>query len=119
QPLYDRTDAHRTAGQFFGIPYDRPFDLKDGLSLRFVDAGHLLGSAMVSVHVEVGGRSHSITFTGDLGRRGLPILRDPSAVPPGELLISESTYGGQQHPPADLLAGGLGDLVQKTVDRGG
>src|SRR5262249_25941504 len=94
-------------------------DIGHGVHFHFVDAGHLLGSAMVALKLQANGREHAVTFTGDLGRRGLPILRDPSPVPPAELLISESTYGGQTPPPVALLADTRGDVVRRTVARGG
>src|SRR5438445_4780040 len=119
QPLYDRQDAHRAAGLCQSIAYDRSTDLGHGVQVRLVEAGHLLGSAMVALTLDVQGKSRSITFTGDLGRRNLPILRDPAPVPPAELLISESTYGGQLHDPVDMLAGSLGEVVKRTVERGG
>ena len=119
EPLYERRDVFRTIKLACAIPYDRPHDILPGIQARFVDAGHLLGSAMVALHLEVGGKEHAITFTGDLGRRGLPILRDPAPIPPGELLISESTYGGHTHPPADSLVDGLEQVVRRTAERGG
>jgi metallo-beta-lactamase family protein len=118
-PLYTRQDASRTAGLCYSIPYDRPGDVAPGVQVRFVDAGHLLGSAIVALKIQAAGMEHTITFTGDLGRRGLPILRDPAAVPPAELLISESTYGGRAHPPVEELADGLADVVKRTFDRVG
>jgi metallo-beta-lactamase family protein len=118
EPLYTRQDASRTAGQCYSIPYDRPEEIFPGVQVRFVEAGHLLGSAMVAVTIQSGGE-HTITFTGDLGRRGLPILRDPAAVPSAELLISESTYGGRTHPPVEELADSLADVVSRTFARGG
>jgi metallo-beta-lactamase family protein len=119
EPLYTRADAHRTVRLLESVPYDRPHDLGRGVQVRFVEAGHLLGSAMVALRLDGGGREHSLTFTGDLGRKGLPILRDPAAVPEADLLISESTYGGKTHPPTDLLADSLAEVVTRTVDRGG
>src|SRR5207237_3434525 len=101
------------------VPYDRPYDLGKGLHFRLVDAGHLLGSAMVSLVGETKQGEWAVTFTGDVGRRGLPILRDPAPVPTCDLLISEATYGGKRHPPAEDLQQQLGDVVQRTVDRGG
>jgi metallo-beta-lactamase family protein len=119
EPLYTRRDAHQTIGHARSVPYDEAHDIGHGFQIRFVDAGHLLGSAMTAVTIRTGGRDHTLTFTGDLGRRGLPILRDPAPVPPGEVLISESTYGGKTHPPVETLTDQLGDVVQRTVERGG
>jgi metallo-beta-lactamase family protein len=119
EPLYTAADVHRTLRQVQPVRYDCPYDLGRGVELLLVDAGHLLGSAMVGLTVRADGREHSLTFTGDLGRRGLPILRDPAPVPPAGLLISESTYGGRLHPPAEELAGRLLDVVQRTAGRGG
>jgi metallo-beta-lactamase family protein len=119
EPLYTRQDARRCVGLMQAVPYHRDADLGHGFRLRLVDAGHLLGSAMVSLAIQDGGREALLTFTGDLGRPGAPILRDPEPVPPGDLLISESTYGGEKHPPATELAADLGDVVRKTVQRGG
>jgi metallo-beta-lactamase family protein len=119
EPLYTREDAHRAIGLCHPVPYDKPFDLKEGVQLRFVDAGHLLGSAMVSLKGRANGRDFALTFTGDLGRKSLPILRDPAPVPPGDLLISEATYGGRSHPPVESLADSLAQVVKRTVDRGG
>lgn len=119
EPLYVRRDAHRTVRFARPVAYDEPADLGRGIELRFHDAGHLLGSAIVALRLDTGGKERTITFTGDLGRRGLPILRDPAPVPPADLLISESTYGGRVHPPADLLAESLGEVIRRTVERGG
>jgi metallo-beta-lactamase family protein len=74
---------------------------------------------MVHVTMKTGGRELSLTFTGDVGRAGVPILRDPAPVPPADLLISESTYGGRAHPPAGALADGLAEVVRRTFERGG
>jgi metallo-beta-lactamase family protein len=119
EPLYTRPDARRTLHFARSLPYEQPQEIAPGIQVRFVDAGHLLGSAMVALRLQVGGRARTITFTGDLGRRGVPILRDPAPVPPAELLISESTYGGRRHPPADLLEESLGNVVRRTAERGG
>jgi metallo-beta-lactamase family protein len=119
KPLYDQRDVSRTMRCFVRAAYDRPFDLGQGMELHFVDAGHLLGSAMVALALRGNGKDRRLTFTGDLGRRNLPILRDPAPVPPADLLISESTYGGRTHPPVEQLADVLGEVVRRTVERGG
>lgn len=119
EPLYDPRDVVRTLRACQSIPYDRPFDVGKGTRATFVDAGHLLGSAMVHLEVDRAGGPASLTFTGDLGRRAQPILRDPAAVPACDLLVSESTYGGRTHEPTELLADDLGAIVRRTVERGG
>ncbi|MFO0964132.1 MAG: MBL fold metallo-hydrolase [Gemmataceae bacterium] len=119
EPLYTRRDAARVMRLAQPVGYDRVFELGKGLAFTFVDAGHLLGSAMVHLTIERDGRGQSLTFTGDVGRKGLPILRDPAPIPPADLVISESTYGGRIHPPVDILADTLGQVVERTVRRGG
>src|SRR5581483_727980 len=101
------------------VPYDTPTDIGSGLEVTFVDAGHLLGSAMVSLRIAGPAGERRLTFTGDLGRPGQPILRDPAPVPPGDLLLSESTYGGHTHEPVDESAERLGEVVRHTAGRGG
>jgi metallo-beta-lactamase family protein len=119
EPLYDGRDVYRTLLRLRAVPYDTPFAVGPGLEATFADAGHLLGSAMVNLRIDVTGRERRLTFTGDLGRPGVPILRDPSPVPPGDLLISESTYGGHTHEPVEETAEQLGQVVRQTADRGG
>jgi metallo-beta-lactamase family protein len=119
EPLYTDADVRRTLRLAHGIPYERGFDLGHGVQVRFVDAGHVLGSAQIHLLIHGNGRDCSLTFTGDIGRRGMPILRDPAPVPPADLLISESTYGGRSHPPAVSLADALAEVVHRTMDRGG
>ncbi len=120
EPLYTGRDVYRTLLQFQAVPYDTPAEVGRGLEATFVDAGHLLGSAMVGLRIDgAGDGERRLTFTGDLGRPGLPILRDPAPVPPGDFLISESTYGGHTHEPVDETAERLGAVLRHTADRGG
>jgi metallo-beta-lactamase family protein len=119
EPLYGTDDVARTARQTRTTGYNLKREILPGIEMSFVDAGHLLGSAMVSLEFKTDSGERTLTFTGDLGRRGLPILRDPAAVPPGELLISECTYGGWVHPPVDELTDELAEIVARTSQRGG
>lgn len=119
EPLYDDRDVYRTLLRFQAVPYGTPFSVADGIDATFVDAGHLLGSAMVSLRLDGPAGERRITFTGDLGRPGLPILRDPEPVPTGDLVIAESTYGGRTHEPIEDAAGRLGEAIRRTADRGG
>lgn len=116
---YTRLDAELTVGQAVAVPYNQPREISPTVQLRFVDAGHILGSAMVQLRMTQGGRAHSITFTGDMGRRGLPFLSEPTEVPASDLLICESTYGGKRHDTMAQMAHKLSDAVRRTVARGG
>jgi metallo-beta-lactamase family protein len=119
KPLYDDRDVYRTLLLLKAVPYEKPSAVGRGLEVTFVDAGHLLGSAMLSLRIDAPGGTRRLTFTGDLGRPGLPILRDPAPVPPGDLLLSESTYGGHTHEPVEETAERLGEVVRQTAGRGG
>ncbi len=111
--------ARQVVGQFVAVPYDRPTAICPGVELRFTDAGHILGSATVSLTLAHGARDFRLTFTGDLGRRGLPFLPDPSAIPPADLVLCESTYGGRLHDGLDAMAHKMGEVVRATIARGG
>lgn len=119
EPLYDGRDVYRTLLRLRAVPYETAFTVAPGLEARFVDAGHLLGSATIHLRAEGPSGERSLTFTGDLGRPGLPILRDPAPVPPADLLISESTYGGHTHEAVEETAERLGEVVCRTAERGG
>jgi metallo-beta-lactamase family protein len=118
-PLYTRSDAGRTVGRCVAVPYEQDFTPAPSCQARFLDAGHILGSAIVTLAFRGPGREYRVTFTGDLGRRGLPFVREPSPVPAADLLISESTYGGRLHDSREAMAARVGDVVRRTVARGG
>jgi metallo-beta-lactamase family protein len=119
QPLYTQRDVNQTIQQCVAVNYDRALPLAGDMELRLVDAGHILGSAMIAVSLRHAGRDRTIVFTGDLGRAGLPFLQPPAAVPDADLLISESTYGGRTHQPLDQLAETLAQVATRTIARGG
>jgi metallo-beta-lactamase family protein len=117
--LYTGHEVQIALERCVAVPYDRPFALAPGVNARFVDAGHLLGSAMTQVTLGADGTGHTMTYTGDLGRPALHFLRPPAAVPASDVIISESTYGGRTHQSVDDLARVLQDVVRRTVERGG
>jgi metallo-beta-lactamase family protein len=119
QALASREDVRRTVRQCVTVPYGQAREIVPGASLQFVEAGHILGSAMVALTCRTAGRDYRVTFTGDLGRRGLPLLRDPAPVPEADLLISESTYGGRVHESLGRMTDELIEVVRRTVARGG
>lgn len=118
-PLYTKTDTERTLDQCVSLPYGQTASLDGYGQLRLLDAGHLLGSAMVALRLQNAGQEYAITFTGDLGRQGLPFLHPPAPIPAADLLICESTYGGKVHQPVDELAENLALIVERTLNRGG
>jgi metallo-beta-lactamase family protein len=112
-------DVAQTLGQCVSIPYDEPRTIASDVQLRLVDAGHVLGSAMVQLSFSHPRRTYRIGFTGDLGRRGLPFLRDAQPVPECDLLLSESTYGGRRHDTCEQMRDRLAAVVQQTAEQGG
>jgi metallo-beta-lactamase family protein len=84
-----------------------------------VDAGHILGSAMVSLRLNLGFAERSLTFTGDLGRRGVPFLHEFGSMPEADLVISESTYGGRRHQTLSEMTDAVSEVVRHTAERGG
>lgn len=117
--LYTSREVQRTLQQCVTVPYDQPTQIRPGLQVRFVDAGHLLGSAMVALTVDAPAGESTITYTGDLGRPGLKFLREPAPMPAADLIICESTYGGRTHQPLEELADKLQDVVRATIERDG
>ncbi|MBC8095809.1 MAG: MBL fold metallo-hydrolase [Akkermansiaceae bacterium] len=119
EPLYSPTDAEKALRQFVAINYDRPFPVLDGVTVTFRDAGHILGSAQVVFDISENGRKFRYLFSGDVGRGGDDILRDPAKVENVDYLQIESTYGGREHTPKVNANEGIGRLVREAVERGG
>ncbi len=119
EPLYGPEDVTGLLGQIIGLPYRRSHLIAPGITLRLLDAGHVLGSSIVVLDVEDDGARARVAFAVDLGRKGLPILRDPE-VPTGiNCLVTESTYGDRHHPPIEEVDNALADAINRTVRRGG
>ncbi|MDO8632342.1 MAG: MBL fold metallo-hydrolase, partial [Phycisphaerales bacterium] len=120
RPLYTGDDVVRAVRQMQSSPYGRWFKVAHGVHARYFDAGHMLGSAGIEVEINEDDRPRkTLVFTGDVGRRGMPLLRDPSPLPECDYLICESTYGGRRTDPVDDLRPKLADVVRRTAARGG
>ncbi|MBI3409163.1 MAG: MBL fold metallo-hydrolase [Planctomycetes bacterium] len=119
RPLFTGKDVRRTIEQCVTIPYDEPHEFAPGVMVRFVDAGHLLGSAMIALRFNGPGKERRLTFTGDLGRPSLGFLRPPAPMPPADLILCESTYGGRLHQSLEELSAKLKQVVALTFDRNG
>lgn len=119
EPLYTLADAAEVQDLMVGVPYRRPLHLRKMLTVEFTDAGHILGSATVDLRCSEGAPQR-IVFSGDIGRSGLPIIRDPQ--PPSgpiDTLIVEATYANRDHESVADAERRLGDVVRRVAARGG
>lgn len=120
KPLYDEFDVIKAMDQFVTVGYHRPISIANGISLEFYDAGHILGSAFAKLKVrDSAGHSMVIGFSGDIGRKNKPIIKDPECLDGIDVLIMESTYGDRLHEPIDNAISRLKDLVNRTTDTQG
>lgn len=120
EPLYTVEDATRTLDCMIGMPYRKWFEVTDGVRAMFTEAGHILGSASVALEVREGDTFRRVIFSGDIGRSGLPIIRDPEPPPLGaDVVICESTYGNRDHESVEGAREQLGQVIRDTAARGG
>ncbi len=119
KPLYTLTDVLATLRHFVSLEYGNGMDIAPGVRLVFHDAGHILGSSIVELLIKERRAQKRLVFTGDVGRRGLPILRDPQFVENANALIIEGTYGGRFHGEFQESHAKLADLVNQAYTRGG
>jgi metallo-beta-lactamase family protein len=120
QPLYTPEIAEAAIGLLHPHRYGEWFEILPGLRVFYREAGHILGSANVTIEEATNGTRHRVCFTGDLGRPDTPILRDPEPFAAGaDIVITESTYGNKDHAPQDELPEALRRIIYQTVARGG
>jgi len=119
KPLYTERDVLSCLDQFVTVSYHRRFLVADGIEAMFYDAGHILGSSLVVFTLRNNGSECAVAFSGDLGRKNLPILRDPEKIPDVDYLVIESTYGNRLHEPVEQAEAELAEVINSTVSRGG
>jgi len=119
EPLYSLEDVEQTLAQMQGIAYRSKTGIAQGVEVEFFDAGHILGSAVTVVDIIENGTTTKLGFTGDLGRKQMPLLKDPEHIDDVDILISESTYGGRVHDPISGMEQSLLEVMKRTLDRGG
>ena len=118
-PLYTVEEARRSLEYFQEAEYDEMYSLSPHLAVRFSDAGHILGSAIIEVFVTEGKENIKLVFSGDLGKSNQPIIRDPALVEEADYLFMESTYGARLHDDDDTKLEELASLIADTFQRGG
>src|SRR5574339_130987 len=119
EPLYTEADAQNAAGLFRGVEYEQAFEPVPGVIARFIEAGHILGSAAISLEIEEKGRKVRFWFSGDIGRYKLPLLRDPILPTDVDYLLMECTYGDKPHNDPTSAFHEFEQVVERTIKRGG
>ncbi len=118
-PLYTAEDAIKSLEIFHPVKYDEIIDIDENIHVRFNDAGHMLGSAIIEVWVNEDGKTTKTVFTGDLGNNDIPLLASPTMIDDADYLVMESTYGDRLHVGTDDKAQVFLDIVSETLDNGG
>lgn len=119
EPLYDQDDVERTIDQFEPLAIGPIHEIDSNLRIRFLEAGHILGSAICQLDVQDEGVWKRVVYSGDLGRRDAPLLKDPQTLERTDVLICESTYGNRVHPPTSDIKQELKRIVHEAVTLGG
>lgn len=118
-PAYTMEDAMGVLKNFVECQYDRVIHPAEGISVRFVDAGHLLGSSSIEVKITEEGQEKTIVFSGDIGNTNQPLIRDPQYLHKADYVVMESTYGDRSHGERPDYVRLLAEVIQETFDRGG
>ncbi|MBE7489646.1 MBL fold metallo-hydrolase [bacterium] len=118
-PIYDEADVRACLSRFVAIDYQVTLPILPGVNLTFYNAAHVLGSAVVCLDLEEDGKNLRFLFSGDIGRWGLPILKDPVCPQGVEIFVSESTYGDRLHDPIDSRGESLARVINETTQRKG
>ena len=119
EPLYTVEDAENSIELFKEVEYDQIVDLAPGISARFNDAGHMLGSSIIEIWITENNQTKKIVFSGDIGNNDIPLLSSPTMIESADYLIMESTYGDRLHLKNDQKANLFLDIVTETLDNGG
>ncbi|MDZ4837665.1 MAG: MBL fold metallo-hydrolase [Candidatus Melainabacteria bacterium] len=116
EPLFKLKDVQRVIEHFRIVEYNQPFKLRSDLTVNYVDAGHILGSACIEVVTTEDGKPFKTVFSGDLGQYGVPLMRDPEVIRQADAVIMESTYGDRDHRTLDDTVKEFQDIVIRAVE---
>lgn len=118
-PAYTMEDAMGVIRDFIPCPYEKKVIPAEGIAVRFVDAGHLLGSSSIEITINEEGIERKIVFSGDIGNRDQPLIKDPTYLHQADYVVMESTYGDRSHGERPDYVSKLSEIIQRTFDRGG
>ena len=118
-PAYTMEDAMGVIRNFVSCPYEKVITPAEGISVRFIDAGHLLGSASIELTIREGDKEEKVVFSGDIGNTGQPLIKDPEYLHSADYVVMESTYGDRSHGEKPDYVKLLAQIIQETFDRGG
>ncbi len=119
EPIYTVEDAQQTLSRLRPYNYGEMIDLCEGVRFRFIDAGHLLGSASIEMWLTEDGETKKVVFSGDIGNSKQPIIRDPQYIKQADYVVMESTYGDREHERVEDYVSELADIFDKTLSAGG
>jgi metallo-beta-lactamase family protein len=119
EPMYTVKDAEASLKLFQPVEYDKIITLDSNVTVRFKDAGHILGSAMIEVWIREKGEEFKIVFSGDIGNKDVPIMHDPTIIEDADYVVMESTYGDRLHKDTQNKALALLDIITETIERNG
>ena len=117
--LYELSDVEASIKLFRGVEYNKKIDIDENISIRFIDAGHILGSASIEVWLKEGNESRKIVFSGDIGNFNKPLIRDPEYIKDADYVLMESTYGDRYHEEGTDHVSDLARILEETFERGG
>lgn len=117
--MYEMRDAEKAIEQFVGVDYDKEVTIAPGVTVRFLDGGHILGSASIHAQLEEKGRTIAMTYAGDIGRINTPVIHDPNLPRDQDYLVMESTYGDRVHGASEDRESELADAVNEAAGSGG
>ncbi|MCL2126062.1 MAG: MBL fold metallo-hydrolase [Oscillospiraceae bacterium] len=120
EPIYDFSDVAGILSRFRPCKYEDTIRIQENIEVRFVDAGHLLGSSFIEIWLSEGSETRKIVFSGDVGNINKPIIKSPQNIEEADYVVIESTYGNREHEVVESnFIGELAGYIQKTLDRGG
>ncbi len=119
EPLYTEEDVDQAMSQFIGVQYNRRIEVAPGVLATFRDAGHILGSSGILLEINENGKETRLGFTGDIGRKNMPILRDPDILRELDAIVIETTYGNRVHSDPEEVEEELAMTIRNVVDRKG